>query len=86
MGDCTLGKMSFELPHSLVQGCHTGHPEAFWRANRAGRRAALSITPYMNRAGTIDREITVPNLLYCSNFSYYFPPTSVVYRDFVTVT
>jgi hypothetical protein len=25
--------------------------------------------------GTIDREITVPNLLYCSNFSYYFPPT-----------
>jgi hypothetical protein len=33
------------------QGCHTGHPEAFWRANRVGRRAALSITPYMNRAG-----------------------------------
>jgi hypothetical protein len=25
--------------------------------------------------GTIDREITVPNLLYCSNFSYYCPPT-----------
>jgi hypothetical protein len=38
-------------------------------------RAALSITPYMNRAPTIDREITVPNLLYCSNFSYYFLPT-----------
>jgi hypothetical protein len=25
--------------------------------------------------GTVDREITVPNLVYCSNFSYYFPPT-----------
>jgi hypothetical protein len=25
--------------------------------------------------GTVHREITVPNLLYCSNFSYYFPPT-----------
>jgi hypothetical protein len=25
--------------------------------------------------GTVDREITVPNLLYCSNFSYYLPPT-----------
>jgi hypothetical protein len=24
---------------------------------------------------TIDREIIVPNLLYCSNFSYYCPPT-----------
>jgi hypothetical protein len=33
------------------QGCHTGYLEAFWRANRAGRRAALSIAPYMNRAG-----------------------------------
>jgi hypothetical protein len=25
--------------------------------------------------GTVDREITVPNLLYCINFSYYFLPT-----------
>jgi hypothetical protein len=58
-----------------MQGCHTGHPEAFWRANRAGGQAALSISPYMNRRGTVDREITVSNLLYCSNFSYYFPPT-----------
>jgi hypothetical protein len=33
------------------QGCHTGRLEAFWQANWAGRRAALSITPYMNRAG-----------------------------------
>jgi hypothetical protein len=27
----------------------------FWRANRAGGRAALSITPYMNRAGNCRR-------------------------------
>jgi hypothetical protein len=42
-----------------------------------GGRAALSITPYMNRAGprvTVDKEITVPNLFYCSNFSYCCPP------------
>jgi hypothetical protein len=38
-------------------------------------RAALSITPYMNWGGIIDREITIPNLLYCNNFSYYCPST-----------
>jgi hypothetical protein len=30
---------------------------------------------YEPGGGTVDREITVPNLLYCNNFSYYFPPT-----------
>jgi hypothetical protein len=24
--------------------------------------------------GTVDKEITIPNLLYCSNFSYCCPP------------
>jgi hypothetical protein len=46
-----------------MQGCHTGHPEAFWQANRAGRQAALSITPYMNRAGYYRQRN------YCSKFT-----------------
>ena len=33
------------------QGCHTGRPEAFWWANWTSKQAALSIMPYMNRAG-----------------------------------
>jgi hypothetical protein len=45
------------------QGCHTGRPKAFWRANRAGGRAALSITPYMNRAGYCRQRN------YCSKFT-----------------
>jgi hypothetical protein len=45
------GAHIFALLENRDQGCHTGRPEAFWRANRAGGRAALSITPYMNRAG-----------------------------------
>jgi transposase InsO family protein len=48
---------------SWNQGCHTGRPKAFWRANRAGRRAALSITPYMNRAGYCRQRN------YCSKFT-----------------
>jgi hypothetical protein len=43
-------------------GCHTGRPEAFWRANRGGGRAVLSITPYMNRAGYYRQKN------YCSKF------------------
>jgi hypothetical protein len=42
---------------------------SIWRpfGERTGQ-AALSIMPYMNRAGgTVDREITVPNLLYCQH-------------------
>jgi hypothetical protein len=45
------------------QGCHTGRPEAFWRAYRAGRRAALSIMPYMNRVGYYRQRN------YCSKFT-----------------
>jgi hypothetical protein len=48
--DCTHFRF-VPLTQRSMQGCHTGHLEAFWRANRAGRRAALSITPYMNWAG-----------------------------------
>jgi hypothetical protein len=44
-------------------GCHTGRPEVFWRANRAGERAALSITPYMNWAGYCRQRN------YCSKFT-----------------
>jgi hypothetical protein len=44
------GAVSY-IGQGLYQGCHTGRPEAFRRANRAGGRAALSITPYMNQAG-----------------------------------
>jgi hypothetical protein len=45
------------------QGCHTGHLEAFWQAYQAGGRAALSITPYMNRAGHCRQRN------YCSKFT-----------------
>jgi hypothetical protein len=48
---------------TLMQGCHTGRPEAFWRANRMGGRAALSIMPYMNRAGYCRQRN------YCSKFT-----------------
>jgi hypothetical protein len=49
--------------HSWNQGCHTGRQEAFWRANRVGGRAALSITPYMNRVGYCRQRN------YCSKFT-----------------
>jgi hypothetical protein len=39
----------------------------------SGRPCALYLI--WTRGGIVDREITVPNLLYCSNFSYYCPPT-----------
>jgi hypothetical protein len=45
------------------QGYHTGRPEAFWRAYRAGGRAVLSIMPYMNRAGYYRQRN------YCSKFT-----------------
>jgi hypothetical protein len=48
---------------TLIQGCHTGRPKAFWRANRAGGRAALSIMPYMNQAGYLRQRN------YCSKFT-----------------
>ena len=35
------------IPTEEDKGCLIGRPEAFWRAKRAGRRAALSITPFM---------------------------------------
>jgi hypothetical protein len=53
----------FLYTSTLRQGCHTGHLEASWRANRAGRRVALCITPYMNRAGYCRQRI------YCSKFT-----------------
>jgi hypothetical protein len=37
----------------------------------AGGWAAVSIMPCMNQAGYCKKKITVQNLLYCSNFSYY---------------
>jgi hypothetical protein len=48
---CELQKSHNPNFNPYMQGCHTGRLEAFWQANRAGRRAALSITPYMNHAG-----------------------------------
>jgi hypothetical protein len=57
------------------QGCHTERSEAFWRAGgRAGGRP-YPLHLIWTRRGTVDREIIVPNLLYCSNFSYCCPPT-----------
>jgi hypothetical protein len=63
-----------QLLDTRGQGCHIGRPEAFWRANRAGGQPCPLRLIWIGQ-GTVDREITVPNLLYCSNFSYYFPPT-----------
>jgi hypothetical protein len=45
------------------QGCHIGHPKAFWRAYWAGGQAALSIMPYMNWAGYYKQRN------YCSKFT-----------------
>jgi hypothetical protein len=44
------------------------------RTGQAGGRPCPLRLIWTGR-GTVDRGITVPNLLYCSNFSYYFPPT-----------
>jgi hypothetical protein len=40
---------------------------------RAGGWPCLLCLIWTGR-GTVDREITVPNLFYYSNFSYYYPP------------
>jgi hypothetical protein len=64
VSDCEqVQEVGFLLTDRFVQGCHTGRPEAFWRANRAGGQAALSITPYMNRAGYCRQRN------YCSKFT-----------------
>jgi hypothetical protein len=34
-----MAKGAHDKGHVQDQGCHTGHPEAFWRAYRAGGRA-----------------------------------------------
>ena len=43
------------------------------QTGRASRQPCPLCLTWTDR-GTIDREIIVPNLLYCSNFSYYFLP------------
>jgi hypothetical protein len=74
----TLSSRNDRLRASCIytwgQDCHTGCPEAFWQAYRAGGQPCPLRLIWTGR-GTVDREITVPNLLYCSNFSYYCPPT-----------
>jgi hypothetical protein len=40
----------------------------------AGRRPCPLCLIWTGR-GTVDGEITIPNLLYCGNFSYYWQPT-----------
>jgi hypothetical protein len=44
------------------------------RTGRAGGRPCPLRLIWTGRV-TVDREITIPNLLYCNNFSYCFPPT-----------
>jgi hypothetical protein len=44
------------------------------RTGRAGRRPCPLCLIWTGR-GTVDGEITIPNLLYCGNFSYCWQPT-----------
>jgi hypothetical protein len=58
----------------VMQYCNTGVRRPFGgRTRRVGGRPC-PLRLIWTRRGIVDREITVPNLLYCSNFSYYFPP------------
>ena len=60
-----LAELSYWASGGLLVGVPGG---------RAGRRPC-PLRLIWTRRSTVHKEITIPNLLYCSNFSYYCPPT-----------